>query len=236
MFSTVASASIYGVDSRLVHVEADVGDGLPGFNMVGYLSTQVKEAQDRVRTALKNSGYHLEPRRITVNLSPADLRKSGSGFDLPIAVAIVAGYGRITPKQLEGVLIVGELSLNGEVNRVTGILPIVSEAAKYGCTRCIIPYGNRNEGAVIGDIDVIPVRSLQEVVEYLQGKRAIMPVEKKRVLPGLEAGISGEMEDFSEINGQALVRRAAEIAVSGFHNFLMVGPPGAGACVKIRLS
>ena len=226
MFNTVLSASIQGVDCRIVRVESDVGDGLPGFNMVGYLSAQVREAQERVRTAFKNSGFYLEPKRISVNLAPADLRKSGSGFDLPIALTIAAGYGIISQKSLEGILAAGELSLNGRINGIPGILPIVAEAARNGCTKCIIPLDNAAEGAAIPEVEVQTASSLKEVIQYLQGKKDLQSVEKKIPGDGEEWDRSGE--DFSEIQGQEIVKRAAEVAVSGFHNLLLVGPPGAG--------
>lgn len=226
MFNTVLSASIQGADCKIVRVESDVGDGLPGFNMVGYLSAQVKEAQERVRTALKNSGFYLEPKRISVNLAPADLRKSGSGFDLPIALTIAAGYGIIPDKSLEGVLVAGELSLNGKVNGIPGVLSIVAEAAGNGCQKCIIPLENAAEGEAIPDVEVMAVSSLREVIEYLQGKGMLQTVEKR--IPGIGEEWECSGEDFSEIQGQRAVRRAAEVAVSGFHNLLLVGPPGAG--------
>lgn len=223
LFSTVMSASVYGVESRPVCVEADVGEGLPSFTMVGYLSAQVKEAQDRVRTALKNAGFRMEPKRVTVNLSPADLRKSGTGFDLPIAVAVAAAYEKVPQESLQGILFAGELSLNGEVQPIPGILPIVAGARENGCGVCVIPKANEREGALIRNVKVIGVESLKEAIDYLRGECALAPAE-----PAQEKSGEAHYEDFADINGQAQVKRAVEIAVSGFHNFLMVGPPGAG--------
>lgn len=211
------------MESRLVCVEADVGDGLPQFSMVGDLSAQVREAQERVRSALRNSGRTLRPQRITVNLSPADLRKYGSGYDLAIAVAVASGYGELKQEKLSGILIIGELSLNGEVRSVPGILPIAADARKYGCHTCIVPYENMREAMQAEDIKVVGVRSLQETLLYLQGKWN--PAE-----PPQESDTESEMlqGDFSEIHGQQMVRRAAEVAAAGGHNMLMVGPPGSG--------
>ena len=168
MYSTVISASIYGVESRIVRVEAYVSEGLPSFAMVGYLSTQVKEAQERVRTALKNSGIYLTPKKIAVNLAPADLKKSGTGFDLPIAVAIAAAYGFIGKEVLKETFIVGELGLNGAVNPVPGIYAMISELKEQGCVRCIVPRENVREAKEAGQVEVIGVSSLQEAVYYLQ--------------------------------------------------------------------
>ena len=227
MFSSVLSAAICGIKAESIHVEADVSDGLPMFLMVGYLSSQVKEAQERVKTAMKNSGFILPPKKITVNLSPADLRKEGSGFDLPIAVAVLAAYGYVTEEAVKGVLFAGELSLNGKVCGIRGILPMVRQAAEKGIKLCIVPKANEKEGAVISRIPVIGVDNLKELVDYLNG------------LTNLDAGVSNieEMqnkyqrscrEDFKNINGQAAVKRGAEVAVAGMHNLLLIGPPGSG--------
>ncbi|SDG94870.1 magnesium chelatase family protein [Marvinbryantia formatexigens] len=224
MFSTVMSASVLGVESRPVNVEADITDGLPSFTMVGFLSTQVREAQERVRTALKNSGLRMEPKKITVNLSPADVKKSGTGFDLAIAVAVAAAYGKIAGERLRGFLLAGELNLNGRVLPVPGILPIAAGAAQCGCHTCIVPKENEKEGAVISGVKIIGVSTLAEAIAYLKGERALQPA----CAGNMEEGVPAQYEDFAEISGQAAARRAAEVAAAGFHNLLMTGPPGAG--------
>lgn len=225
MYSTVISASIYGVESRIVRVEADVSEGLPSFAMVGYLSTQVKEAQERVRTALKNSGIYLTPKKIAVNLAPADLKKSGTGFDLPIAVAIAAAYGFIGKEVLKETFIVGELGLNGAVNPVPGIYAMISELKEQGCVRCIVPRENVREAKEAGQVEVIGVSSLQEAVYYLQtGTYEEVSYEEED-----EIGKAKKYKvDFADIQGQEVIKRTAVIAAAGFHNLLMVGPPGAG--------
>lgn len=227
MFSRVISGTVAGMDGILIHVEADVVSGLPIFNMVGYLASEVKEARERVRIAMKNAGYPLLPKRITVNLSPADLRKEGTGFDLAIAIALLVAVGVISSEKLEGTVLVGELSLNGELARINGVLPIVYEAKRAGMHQVILPKSNELEGAVVEGIGVIGVTNLNEVVEYLTGKRYIEPAyvdvdamfEKDKYI---------NEEDFKEVVGQAVAKRAIEIAVSGMHNLLLIGPPGAG--------
>ena len=212
-----------------MQVEADVSDGLPCFTMVGFPSTQVKEAQDRVRTALKNNGISLPPKKVTVNLAPADLRKEGAGFDLPVAAAILAAAGILGPELLKKVMVVGELSLNGEVRSVSGVLPRVIRARELGCRYCIIPYGNLAEGVLVKDMKVIGVRHIKEVLEAVSDPEVFQ--REKQLLEGntLEKQETEEsIVDFSDICGQESARRAAEIAVSGFHNILFTGPPGTG--------
>lgn len=171
MFSSVLSASIQGMEICPIQVEADLSDGLPSFSMVGYVSSQVKEAQERVRTAMKNTGLSLPPKRITVNLAPADIRKEGAGYDLPIAAAILSAAGRIPCESLQGILIIGEVSLSGKCNPVIGVLPVVRKARELGCHTCILPFENLQEGSMVPDIRVIGVRSLAQMRDVLLGKQ-----------------------------------------------------------------
>ena len=228
LFASVLSAAISGMEVCPVQVEADVSSGLPCFTMVGFPSTQVKEAQDRVRTALKNNGISLPPKKVTVNLAPADLRKEGAGFDLPVAAAVLAASGFIEPQLLRNVMVVGELSLNGEVRSVSGVLPRVIRARELGCRYCIIPHENLAEGALVKDMKVVGVQNIKEVLKLVSDPDAFGKENQFSEENSEENQAEESLVDFGEICGQESARRAAEIAVSGFHNILFIGPPGTG--------
>lgn len=230
-FSTVLSAAVEGLTVRFVQVEADVSGGLPVFHMVGYLASEVKEAGERVRTAIRNTGYEYPPRRTVINLSPATVRKRGSSFDLPIAVAILAALGDVGPIRMRGCLIIGELGLDGTVRPVPGILPIVMEAVKNGIFHCIVPRENAAEAALVREMKVTGVRTLAEAAGYLNCVIRVARTENHAVSSGEDVFAD---PDFSQVKGQENVRRAAEIAVAGGHNLLLVGPPGSGKTLTAK--
>ena len=242
-FSTVLSAALHGLQVELVYVEADVSNGLPLFHMVGYLSSEVKEAAARVRTAMENSKLVFPPKKILVNLAPATLRKKGASFDLPIALALLGTFGVFPASKLDGTLVIGELGLDGKVRKVSGILPIVMRAKEAGCHTCIVPKGNLTEGALVEGIRIVGVENLQAVCRYLENQiknmksgieivdksQGIYPVRKFSGNP-----LNLDSVDYSEIRGQHAVKRAAEIAVAGGHNLLLIGPPGSGKSMIAR--
>ncbi len=233
MFSKILSGTIYGIESHLVHVEVDISSGLPCIVMVGSLGGEVKESGERVRIALKNMGISLPPMHISVNISPADLRKEGTGFDLPIAVGVLTAMGKLPPDCAEGMLVLGELGLSGEVKKIRGVLPMAIHAVKKGIRRCLVPVENQKEAAAASPIKAAGVSDLLQVIALLGG------TEKEREKQFIKAdpntpGVMQERKeeekpvDFSEIAGQESVKRAALIAAAGFHHMLITGPPGSG--------
>jgi magnesium chelatase family protein len=226
MLSRVLSSAVLGVDAYTVEVEVDIMRGLPSFATVGLPEAAVKESKDRVKSAINNSGYRFPDDRITVNLAPADIKKEGTGFDLPIALGILAATGVVPQSRLTEYLILGELSLDGRIKPVRGSLPVALLARNSGLRGMILPRKNAREAAVVDGIEVLSVPTLGELVEFLCGLRLIQP-ESVDVQTIFQEAHPDEI-DFCEVKGQEHVKRSLEVAAAGGHNVIMIGPPGAG--------
>lgn len=232
MLSTVYSNLVMGVEGFPIEVEIDISSGLPMFSTVGLPDGAVRESKDRVKAAIKNSGYDFPNKRITVNLAPADVKKNGACYDLPIAVGILCASGLIPGEKYTEYCLVGELSLNGGLRPIRGILAMTLSARKMGLKGIVIPQENRNEAAVVEGIDIIPVSYLHEAVEFLaEETHTAMPPE--RTLPSFRVKQEYDV-DFLEVKGQGLVKRALEITAAGGHNILLKGSPGSGKTMLAR--